>query len=108
MAGIIDRLQELSAAEDFFKALDLPFEQRALDVNRLHILKRFQEYMRRDDVSALDESRQHSACRACLAQAYTDFLASNAVTEKVFKVFKDQQPAAPSFVALDSIKPKPR
>ncbi|MBI5163762.1 MAG: nitrogenase-stabilizing/protective protein NifW [Magnetospirillum sp.] len=102
MTGILDHLRRLSAAEEFFSVLEVPFEQARLDVNRLHILKRFNEYMRSEGVAALaDEPACVERCRACLTRAYADFLTSDAQTEKVFKVFKQQQ----GFVPLDSLLP---
>lgn len=85
-------LATLSAAEDFFHYFGLPFEQTALNINRLHILKRYQQYLARSaDLAALDESALFARHREMLAQAYDDFLHSNAVAEKVFKVFHQAQ-----------------
>ena len=82
------RLDGLSAAEEFFQYFALPFEQSALNINRLHILKRYQQYLARcEDLAVLDEAALHGRHRELLARAYEDFLHSNAVAEKVFKVF---------------------
>ena len=104
MSGILEHLRTLSAAEEFFAALGVAFEQGVVSVNRLHILKRFQQYLREDKVESLDETARKAACAACLERAYRDFQASSGVAEKVFKVFKDQQPAAPGFVSLDRLR----
>ncbi len=105
MNAILDKLQGLSAAEEFFAALDVPFEQTVLNVSRLHILKRFNENMAGAKVAELAESAQFEACQSCLAAAYADFLTSSGVKEKMFKVFKDQAPPT-GFVSIDQLKPK--
>jgi len=43
--SMLERLQKLSAAEEFFQALDVPFEAQKLAVIRLHVLARFQGYL---------------------------------------------------------------
>lgn len=104
MSGIIEQLRGLSTAEDFFTVLEVPFDQGIVNVSRLHILKRFQQYMRQDKVADLPEETRKAACAACLKRAHDDFVASTGVEEKVFKVFQDQQPTAPAFVSLDTLK----
>ncbi|MDX2103768.1 MAG: nitrogenase-stabilizing/protective protein NifW [Alphaproteobacteria bacterium] len=100
MTAVVARLQGLSAAEDFFLALGVPFEQAHLNVHRLHILKRYHDYLRRA-AQPSDEAALEALHRDCLIQAYRDFVTSNARTEKVFKVFRDQ--AGQAFVGLDAI-----
>lgn len=104
MSGILEQLRTLSAAEEFFTLLAVPFDQGVVSVSRLHILKRFQQYLKQDGVDALPEESRKAACAASLTRAYTDFIGSSGVSEKVFKVFKDQGPAAPGFVSLDALK----
>ncbi len=41
MDQMIDRLKALSSAEDFLNFFGLPYDERIVSVNRLHILKRF-------------------------------------------------------------------
>lgn len=104
MSGILEQLRTLSAAEDFFAALDVPYDPRVINVSRLHVLKRFQLYLRQDKVNDLPEDARKAACATCLRRAHDDFLTSSGVEEKMFKVFQDQQPAAPVFVSLDTLK----
>ena len=104
MGAFLDKMHGLSAAEDFFRLLEVPYDQSVLNVSRLHILKRFQEYMRQKDVSSLSEEAVHDACRACLRQAYDDFLSSNGVKEKVFKVFKELDAPSSTFLPLSALK----
>lgn len=90
MPSLTERLKALSSAEDFFAFFGLPFEERVVQVNRLHILKRFYQYLHKTVLPpADDEVAQFRHYRGLLAQAYQDFVASTPAVEKVFKVFQD-------------------
>ncbi len=90
MPSLTERLKALSAAEDFFVFFGLPFEERVVQVNRLHILKRFYQYLHTTTLPAADdEVEQFRHYRGLLAQAYQDFVKSTPAAEKVFKVFQD-------------------
>jgi nitrogenase-stabilizing/protective protein len=85
-------LEELSSAEDFLAYFDLPFEPRLVQVNRLHILQRFHDYLAQAGDNLPEEvAPRREVHKRLLARAYQDFVASNALTEKVFKVFHDVQ-----------------
>jgi nitrogenase-stabilizing/protective protein len=89
MACLTDRLQKLSSAEDFLGFFGLPFDESVVQVNRLHILKRFYQYLHQcENLAALDEIELFRRYRELLAQAYQDFVASTPAREKVFKVFQ--------------------
>ncbi|WP_404386147.1 serine O-acetyltransferase [Caenispirillum salinarum] len=98
----LTEMNSLSAAEDFFEALDVPFDPQVVRVNRLHILKRFSDYLKRTDMGGLDDDALRALYREKLAIAHADFVQSDAVTEKVFKVFKDAHGKA--FVGLEEIE----
>ncbi len=90
MDPFIQRLKALSSAEDFLVFFGIAFDERVVHVNRLHILKRFYQYLHRaDDLGALDEVALFRRYRELLAQAYQDFVSSTPAQEKVFKVFQD-------------------
>ena len=90
MDSLTDRLKALSSAEDFFAFFAVPFDERVVQVNRLHILKRFYQYLHRaDDLTGLGDVDLFRRYRELLGQAYQDFVASSALREKVFKVFQD-------------------
>lgn len=96
-------LEELESAEDFLEYFGLPYEESVVHVNRLHILQRFHDYLSRVDEMPKVEDERRGLYTRLLARAYTDFVESDAQTEKVFKVFKTQQPysAAVAFGGLD-------
>lgn len=102
MSDLMRKLASLSAAEEFFAVLDVPYERTVLNINRLHILKRFHQYLRTQaGLELLDEHEQRHLCRELLSRAYQDFVRSTPAQEKVFKVFQD---AEGRHVGLDSLR----
>ncbi len=94
--SILDDLRKLSAAEDFFEALNLEYDVAVIRVARLHILRRMGEYLGSTDLEGASEADARKACRDRLAQAYADFVASSPIEQRVFKVLKDAvKPQAP-------------
>jgi nitrogenase-stabilizing/protective protein len=89
MDSLIDRLKALSSAEDFFVFFGVPFDEHIVRVNRLHILKRFYQYLHRaEGLAGLDDIALFRRYRELLVQAHQDFTTSTAAKEKVFKVFQ--------------------
>jgi nitrogenase-stabilizing/protective protein len=85
-----DKLKALSSAEDFLRFFGLEYDERVVHVNRLHILKRFFQYLQREPgLASLDELDLYRSYRRLLQAAYQDFVSSSAQREKVFKVFQD-------------------
>lgn len=83
-----EELEELESAEDFLNYFEVAYEQSIVHVNRLHILQRFHDYLEKakDDMPA-DEELKRVIYKKLLERAYHDFVESDALTEKVFKVF---------------------
>ena len=103
MKDTMQALGALSCAEEFFDFLKVDYEPPVLHVNRLHILKRFNQYLRstKPDVTGLDGEAQYAACRELLRRAYEDFVRSTPAREKVFKVFQD---AEGSHIGLERLR----
>jgi nitrogenase-stabilizing/protective protein len=102
MNALIKQLTQFSAAEEFLDYFDIPFDEAVVNVNRLHILKRFYQYLRQEKgLGELDDTAMFGQYRKALLRAYEDFVHSNAAQEKVFKVFQDAE--AKSFT-LDKLK----
>ena len=90
MNELTGELAKLSSAEEFLHFFAVPFDQKVVHVSRLHILKRFYQYLRRDaDLSTLSGSELFGRYRSHLVAAYEDFVRSTPAQEKVFKVFQD-------------------
>jgi len=96
-------IDELESAEDFLSYFEVPFDQHVVHVNRLHILQRFHNYTAADaELESLDEAAQRERYRLHLTRAYQDFVESDALTEKVFKVFRMHEPQT-TVVPLDQL-----
>ncbi len=99
---LFQSLGKLSAAEEFLNFFAVPFEPAVVHVNRLHILKRFHQYLRTTPgLTDLDSAGLHSRCQELLTRAYRDFVRSTPAQEKVFKVFQDQDG---QHVGVDSLR----
>lgn len=103
MENFLQQLKELSSAEDFLQYFGVPFDQKVVNVSRLHILKRFFQYIRQEKLLAqTDELGLYTLYREQLMKAYADFITSTPAQEKVFKVFQDTH--GKQHVTLDSLK----
>ena len=89
MSEIVKTLEGFSSAEEFLDYLGVEYDLRVVNVNRLHILKRFNQYMARHSFSGSSDAEIKAEYKGLLEQAYGDFVQSDAATEKVFKVFQD-------------------
>lgn len=90
MDDLTTRLKALSSANEFLEFFGIPYDQQVVNVNRLHILKRFYQYLHKaEGLAGLDDVGMFTRYRELLNQAYRDFTTSNAAQEKVFKVFQD-------------------
>ena len=90
MNPLLLRIQNFSAAEEFLDFFGIEYQPDVVHVNRLHILKRFYQYLHKSEgMSGLSEVEMFKRYRELLAQAYQDFVQSTPAREKVFKVFQD-------------------
>ena len=88
MCDLMEKLDSLSATEDFFNVLDVPYERSVININRQNILRHFHQYMRTFNLEELNEYEQRHLCRAQLTRAYYDFVRSTAAKENVFTLFQ--------------------
>lgn len=88
MSALIEDMKRLESAEDFLEYFALDYEPRVVQVSRLHILKRFYQYLaQQGGMEDLPPASAYARCRSLLERAYGDFTASSGVEQKVFKVF---------------------
>lgn len=86
------KLRQLSAAEDFLDFFGVAYEKRVVNVSRLHILKRFYQYIRQEPhLPENNEQALYQCYRNLLIRAYEDFVKSTPAQEKVFKVFQEAE-----------------
>jgi nitrogenase-stabilizing/protective protein len=103
MEAFLQQLKALSSAEDFLQYFGVPFDQQVVNVSRLHILKRFFQYIRKENLSAItNEVDLFTQYREQLVKAYEDFVKSTPAQEKVFKVFQDA--GGRQHVSIESLK----
>lgn len=103
--SLVEELEELSSAEDFLNFFNIEYDQTVVHVNRLHIMQRFHDYLQKADPEMLESAPEEAIAevyKKLLTKAYQDFVESDAVTEKVFKVFKMQEPQT-TFVSVDQL-----
>ena len=86
-------LDELSSAEDFLDYFEIDYDPSVVHVNRLHILQRFHDYIEAAGELPEEEAELRLTYTDKLATAYQDFVKSDALTEKVFPVFRMHEPS---------------
>jgi nitrogenase-stabilizing/protective protein len=97
-----EALEDLESAEDFLNYFGVPFDAAVVHVNRLHILQRYHNYLAQAGALPEAEDAKREVYTTLLTRAYQDFVTSDALTEKVFKVFHMHEPQT-AFVPLSSI-----
>jgi len=106
--NVLEQLNKTSAAEDFFKLLDVQYDPQVLNVARLHILRRMGQYLVSEDFTGVSNEDVAMRCKGFLEQAYQDFVVSSPLDQRVFKVLKDAvappKPSSKPFVSLTSLK----
>ena len=83
------QFNQLKDAEDYFQFFGLSYDPKVVNINRLHILRKFAQLVRDEDKSQPEEQRL-SVYRQALQTAYDLFLTSSSVEQKLFKVFQDR------------------
>jgi nitrogenase-stabilizing/protective protein len=88
----LDNFNKITTAEDYFEFFKLPYDQKFVNVNRLHILKKFSQFI--DEINSsnpdLSEDEKLNNYRDALIQAYEIFLSKTPLETKLFKVFNEK------------------
>lgn len=92
MAATLSEFHQLTDAEQYFEFFGLVYDRKVVNVNRLHILKKFSNVIRQIDDSSpsIDDSQRLALYRTALIESYELFLASTGVEQKLFKVFHEK------------------
>lgn len=100
-----EELEDMISAEEFLDYFDIEYDPTVIQVNRLHIMQRYHDYLEKAG-GTLDNAEDDQALRtiycSLLQRAYQDFVESDALTEKVFKVFRMNEPQT-AFVSVDQL-----
>lgn len=83
------QFNQLHDAEEYLEFFGLPYDPQIVNVNRLHILRKFSQLMQAEDKSQ-GEAELLGAYRQDLQNAYSLFVTSSSVEQKLFKVFQDR------------------
>ncbi|MBO9997785.1 MAG: nitrogenase-stabilizing/protective protein NifW [Cyanobacteria bacterium SID2] len=83
------QFNQLKDAEEYFEFFELPYDPQVVNVNRLHILRKFSQLVQAEDKNQSEEELL-DAYRQALLNAYNLFLNSSGVEQKLFKVFQDK------------------
>ena len=103
MSQFEKNLETLESAEDFLNYFAIPFDANVVQVNRLHILQRFHNYLAQaEDTMPENEAAKREVYKRLLQRAYQDFVNSDALTEKVFNIFH-RKSVLEVFVPIDHI-----
>ena len=104
MSGSLSEFNTLVNAEDYFKFFEIPYDQKFVNINRLHILQKFSEFIREIDESnsELNDSERLSKYREALEKAYQVFIESTPQQEKLFKVFHQKPKNVVKLTEIDS------
>jgi nitrogenase-stabilizing/protective protein len=86
------KFQKLKEAEEYFVFFQIPYDQKVINVNRLHILKKFSQYIQEIEHNYTDLSPKDKLTKYCeaLQKAYQVFLESTPYEQKLFKVFNQK------------------
>lgn len=90
MSKTLAEFERLVDAEEYFQFFGLPYDPQFVNVNRLHILQKFSNFIKSIDPDSLNEAELLDRYRTALQQAYETFNASSPLDEKLFKVFNDK------------------
>ncbi len=82
----LEELAELESAEDFLDYFGIAYDRSVVQVSRLHILQRYHDYLAGHRQNGGEPA--YDDYRVLLAQAYADFVHSDALTEKVMRVLQ--------------------
>lgn len=83
MTGTIDEFKKLVDAEEFFQFFNMSYDLEVVNVHRLHILKKFSQYMQEIDDNSLDLSQEEKLNQYSLAlQKLISYLSNRQLMNK--------------------------
>ncbi len=85
-ADWLQDLAEMESAEDFLAYFDIAYDPSVVQVNRLHILKRFHQLL--EAARARNELLTRERYAELLERAYQDFVAHSALELRVMQVHR--------------------
>lgn len=91
MDDLLKKFEKLVNAEDYLDFFGIEYDQKVVQVNRLHILKKFALYKHEIDRSQVQPGSEARLIdyKSAMQKAYETFLRSTAPKERLFKVFQE-------------------
>jgi len=89
LSKTLTQFNQLHDAEDYFEFFGLSYDPQVVNINRLHILRKFSQLMAKVD-QGLSDAEKLDTYREALQSAYAVFLSFSSVEEKLFKVFQQK------------------
>lgn len=104
-AKTIEKFRTLTDAEDYLQFFDIEYNRDFVNINRLHILKKFSLLIKEVDAAFPDvnETEKLDKYGMALEEAYQVYLTSSPLETKLFKVFQSKPK---NFVSLDELTKK--
>ena len=101
----LKEFQKLTDAEDYLQFFGIEYDRDFVNINRLHILKKFSVLINEVDAAFpdVDETEKLEKYSMALEEAYQVFLTSSPLETKLFKVFQSKPK---NFVSLDELTKK--
>ena len=96
-----DDMEDLVSAEDFLNYFDVEFDEKIVNVNRLHILQLYHNELAAAELPQ-DQGERREMYKQILIRAYESFIDSDAKTEKVLKIYKNLGPQS-TFVSMEEV-----
>lgn len=92
MTQSLVEFKKLTNTEEYFEFFQLPYDVKVVNINRLHILKLFSQYMEEinQNQDTLSEAELLEQYEAALQKAYEVFLSTSPLETKLFKVFNEK------------------
>jgi nitrogenase-stabilizing/protective protein len=92
MTTTLAEFKKITDAEAYFEFFQLPYDAKVVNVNRLHILKKFSQYIGEIDANFpdLSEAEKLVQYKDALIQSYEVFLSTSPLETKLFKVFNEK------------------
>jgi nitrogenase-stabilizing/protective protein len=89
MVGTLSEFQKLTDAEQYFEFFDLAYDPQVVNINRLHILKKFSQSLQEIETKYVEaaEDERLGFYREALENSYATLESSSAIEQKLFKVF---------------------
>lgn len=88
----LSQFRQITDAEEYFAFFQLPYDANVVNVNRLHILKKFSQFINQIDEENpnVSDDEKLALYQDALTQAYDIFLTAKPIETKLFKVFNEK------------------